>query len=133
MPIDAIRRTVNRMLGQTNAQQLKRYDRELSSVNAMAESLAGLSDDELRRKTIEFRERIAGGASRQEIRAEAFAVAREVAVRTVEMRPFDVQILGALALDDRRIAEMQTGGKDHGCHLSRLSQCALRKGARGHG
>ena len=109
MPIDAIRRTVNRMLGQTNAQQLKRYERELSAVNAMAESMATLSDDELRRKTVEFRERIAGGASRQEIRAEAFAVAREVAVRTVEMRPFDVQILGALALDDRRIAEMQTG------------------------
>ena len=109
MPIDAIRRTVNRMLGQTNAQQLKRYDRELSAVNAMAEAMAALSDNGLRAKTDEIRQRIAAGASRQEVRAEVFAVAREVAVRTVEMRPFDVQILGALALDDRRIAEMQTG------------------------
>ena len=109
MPIDAIRRGVDYLLGQTNAQQLKRYERELAAVNALAESMSSLRDDALRDKTAEFRKRLASGESRRDIRAEAFAAVREASTRTVGMRPFDVQILGALALDERRIAEMQTG------------------------
>jgi len=109
MAIDTIRRGVDYLLGQTNAQQLKRLDRQLGAVNRLAEETAALSDDALRAKTAEFRARIEKGESRKDLRPEVFAVVREVAARTVDMRPFDVQILGAIALDERRIAEMQTG------------------------
>ncbi len=109
MAIDSVRHAIDFLLGQTNAQQLKRYDRELASVSALADSTATLSDDALRAKTAEFRGRLSQGESKRSLRPEAFAVVREVAQRTVGMRPFDVQILGALALDDHRIAEMQTG------------------------
>jgi len=109
MAIDSIRRGVDYLLGQTNAQQLKRLERELGAVNRLADEIASLPDDALRAKTDEFRGRLQNGESRRDIRPEAYAVVREVAARTVDMRPFDVQILGALALDERRIAEMQTG------------------------
>jgi preprotein translocase subunit SecA len=109
MAIDTIRRGVDFLLGQTNAQQLKRMERDLRAVSGLADEMQGLSDNALRAKTDAFRERLRNGEAKTDIRAEAFAVVREVSTRTVEMRPFDVQILGALALDDRRIAEMQTG------------------------
>jgi preprotein translocase subunit SecA len=109
MAMDSVRHAIDYLLGQTNAQQLKRFDKELARVNSLAESTAALSDDELRAKTLEFRRRLGEGESKESVRAEAYAVAREVAQRTVGMRPFDVQILGALALDEHRIAEMQTG------------------------
>ena len=109
MAIETIRRGVDYLFGQTNAQQLKRMERELEEVNTLEKGVSGLTDRELRNKTDEFRERLAAGESKREIRAEAYAVVREVAKRTVGMRPFDVQILGAIALDDRKIAEMQTG------------------------
>ncbi|MDD5646323.1 MAG: preprotein translocase subunit SecA, partial [Candidatus Bipolaricaulis sp.] len=109
MAIDSVRRSLDFLLGQTNAQQLKRYEREMQHVGSMAEDVAALSDDALRAKTSEFRERLASGETKQDLRAEAFAVVREVAERAVGLRPFDVQILGAIALDEHRIAEMQTG------------------------
>ncbi len=109
MAIDTIRRSVDFLLGQTNAQQLKRLERELASVNRLTDETAALPDDALRAKTAEFKARLARGESRKDLRPEVFAVVREVAARTVDMRPFDVQILGAIALDERRIAEMQTG------------------------
>ena len=109
MAIESVKRALDFVLGQTNAQQLKRLRRHLDSVNTLAEPVKALSDEALRAKTLEFRDRLAAGQTKNEIRAEAFAVVREVAERTVGMRPFDVQILGAFALDERRIAEMQTG------------------------
>ena len=109
MAIDSIRRGVDFLLGQTNAQQLKRLEREQNAVNRLQDEIASLSDDALRAKTEEFKTRLQSGASKNDIRPEAYAVVREVAWRTVDMRPFDVQIVGALALDEQRIAEMQTG------------------------
>ncbi|MCD5416527.1 preprotein translocase subunit SecA [Candidatus Bipolaricaulota bacterium] len=109
MAIERIKRTLDFLLGQTNEQRLKRYSQRLQKVNALADETAQLSDESLQGKTEEFRTRIQSGESKDEIRSEAFAVAREAAVRTVDMRPYDVQILGALALDERKIAEMQTG------------------------
>jgi len=109
MAIDTIRRTVDFLFGQTNAQQLKRLERELQEINALEKGISSLSDQALRAKTDEFKLRLKRGESKLDIRPEAYAVVREVAKRTVGMRPFDVQILGALALDNRRIAEMQTG------------------------
>ena len=109
MAIETIRNAVDYMLGQTNAQQLKRYDKELAAVNAFADELSSASDDALRQRFEAVRERLQGGEARQDIRAEVYAVIREAAFRATGMRPFDVQILGGFALDNRRIAEMQTG------------------------
>lgn len=97
------------MFGQTNAQQLKHYTRDLREINSLESKIKKLSDSELAAMTIKFRKLLEEGKPRKEIRNGAFAVAREAAVRTVGMRPFDVQIIGGLALDDRKIAEMQTG------------------------
>ena len=109
MAIDSIKKSLDFMFGQTNTQQLKRYSRDLQEINALEPEMKALSDSELTAKTSTFRALLEEGKTRKEVRGEAFAVARDAAVRTVEMRPFDVQILGALALDDRKIAEMQTG------------------------
>ncbi|HDL85064.1 MAG TPA: preprotein translocase subunit SecA, partial [Candidatus Acetothermia bacterium] len=109
MGINSIKKSLDFMFGQTNAQQLKRYERQLQEINDLEEEIKKLSAAELAAKTVSFRKLLEEGETREEIRSEAFAVAREAAVRTVGMRPFDVQILGALALDDRKIAEMQTG------------------------
>jgi len=109
MPIDNIRHAVERMLGQTNAQQLKKYDKELRAVNAWADDVAALSDDALRAKAAEFKQQLEDGVSKSSLRSEVYAVVREVAARTIGLRPFDVQILGGFALDDRKISEMQTG------------------------
>ena len=109
MAIETIRHALDYLLGQTNSQQLKRYERELAATNALGDVMKGLSDDGLRDRVNALRRRLREGQSRQDVRAEAYALVREVAERTVDMRPFDVQIVGALALDDRRIAEMQTG------------------------
>lgn len=109
MAIEYIKRTLNFLLGQTNAQRLKRYSHHLQAVNALADETAQLSDERLQEKTEEFRSRLQSGESKEDIRSAAFAVAREAAVRTVGMRPYDVQVIGAVALDERKIAEMQTG------------------------
>jgi preprotein translocase subunit SecA len=88
---------------------LKRYWEIVNIVNSFDQIISKLSDDELKAKTAEFKERFAGGESDQSILPEAFAVVREVAKRTVNMRPFDVQILGAIVLYNGDIAEMKTG------------------------
>lgn len=109
MAVETIKRTVDFLLGQTDGQQLKRYRRHVQAVNALSEKMEELSDQALAEKTTEFRQRLEAGETKDQIRSEAFAAVREVAARTVDMRPFDVQILGAIALDEHRIAEMATG------------------------
>lgn len=109
MANNTFRHAIDRMLGQTNAQQLKRYEKELRAVNALSDEMTALSDDALRAKAAEFRDRLAQGETRTSIRAEVYAVVREAAMRTIGLRPYDVQIVGGFALDDRKIAEMQTG------------------------
>jgi preprotein translocase subunit SecA len=109
MVVERIRRGIDFVLGQTNAQQINRYHRDLAAVNQLASEISAQSDDQLRERVARLRDRLTDGASRAEVRVELYAVVREVASRQTGMRPFDVQILGALALDDRKIAEMQTG------------------------
>jgi preprotein translocase subunit SecA len=109
MAVETIRHALDYLLGQTNNQQLKRYERDLAGVNAFADEMKSLPDDGLRSRSSELRQRLQDGEAKQNIRVETYALVREVAERAVDMRPFDVQIVGALALDDRRIAEMQTG------------------------
>lgn len=109
MAIDTIKKGIDFLFGQTNTQQIKRLRRLVAEINALEKGVSSLSDEDLRRKGDEFRTRIAAGETKEELRPEVFAVVREVAKRTVGMRPFDVQIMGAIVLDERKIAEMQTG------------------------
>jgi len=88
---------------------LKKYWEIVNVVNSFEEQISKLSDSELKTKTVEFKERLSKGEEDQSILPEVFAVVREVAKRAVNMRPFDVQILGAIVLYNGGIAEMKTG------------------------
>ena len=88
---------------------LKKYWEIVNVVNSFEEQISKLSDFELKTKTVEFKERLSKGEEDQSILPETFAVVREVAKRAVNMRPFDVQILGAIVLYNGGIAEMKTG------------------------
>ncbi|MDX1658074.1 MAG: preprotein translocase subunit SecA [Nitriliruptorales bacterium] len=79
------------------------------AVNELGPEIEQLSDDELKAKTPEFKERLAAGETLDDIQPEAFAVVREAAWRVLGQRPFDVQVFGACALHDGNIAEMKTG------------------------
>lgn len=109
MGIDTLRQLIDRLLGQTTAQQIKAYQREVQEISALADEVSSLPDEALRDRISTCRLAIERGSPRKEQRPAVYAVVREAAARTVGLRPYDVQILGGLALDDRRIAEMQTG------------------------
>ena len=89
--------------------RLNKYRKESLKVLAYEDEMAKLSDEELRAKTPYFRNRLANGETLEDIKYEAFAVAREAAKRTLNQFPFQVQIIGALVLNDGDVAEMKTG------------------------
>ena len=98
---------------------LAKYKRQAHKVEAYAEQMAKLTDDELRAKTPYFKDLLAHGKSLDDIKFEAFAVCREAARRTLGQYPFEVQIIGSLVLNDGEIAEMRTGeGKTLTCTMS---------------
>ncbi|MBW4024510.1 MAG: preprotein translocase subunit SecA [Proteobacteria bacterium] len=97
------------IFGTSNERTLKSYRRIVPQVNALEAATAALSDEALRAKTAEFKERIGGGEELDNIMAEAFAVVREASKRVLGMRHFDVQLVGGLVLHSGRIAEMKTG------------------------
>ena len=97
------------IFGSHNDRIVKRYMRTVEEVNELEDSIIKLSDEQLRDKTVEFRKRLADGETLDEILPEAFAVVREAAKRTLGLRPFDVQMVGALVLHHGMIAEMKTG------------------------
>ncbi|MFH8405772.1 preprotein translocase subunit SecA [Streptomyces sp. NPDC018019] len=88
---------------------LRRLEAEVRHVNSLEAELRGLSDEELRALTAEFKERYAGGESLDDLLVEAYAAMREATRRTLGLRPFDVQVMGGAALHLGNIAEMQTG------------------------
>jgi len=88
---------------------LKRYWEIVKRINDLEKTISSLSDEELKHKTVEFKERLAKGEPDTSILPEAFAVVREVAKRTLNMRHFDVQLLGGIVLYNGAIAEMKTG------------------------
>lgn len=92
-----------------NERTVKRYRKMAEKVDTFSEEFGKLSDDELRAKTQEFKERIANGESLDDLLYEAFAVVREGATRVLGMRPYPVQIMGGIALHEGNIAEMKTG------------------------
>jgi preprotein translocase subunit SecA len=89
--------------------ELKRYWYIVEKINELEPEISRLSDDELAQKTLEFKEKLKQGATLDDIMIPAFAVVREVAKRKVNMRPFDVQLIGAIVLHEGKIAEMKTG------------------------
>src|SRR5215211_5940784 len=89
--------------------KVKVLQQRVVAVSALEPEMEKLSDSALAAKTDEFRERLAGGETLEDILPEAFAVVREASKRTLEMRPFDVQIMGGIALHEGKIAEMKTG------------------------
>ena len=100
---------LTRIFGSRNQRLVRQYSKSVMAINALEESSQALSDDALKAKTAEFRQRYANGETLEQLLPEAFAVAREASVRTMQMRPFDVQLIGGMVLHDGNIAEMRTG------------------------
>ncbi len=101
--------TMKKIFGTRNDRELKRMGKVVARIGALEEAMQALSDDALRDKTVEFRSRLADGESLEQMLPEAFAVVREAGVRALGMRHFDVQLIGGMALNDGKIAEMRTG------------------------
>ena len=100
---------LSKLFGSRNDRQLKRMTRVVARINALEPDIKALSDEDLRAKTDEFRKRLADGESLDDLLPEAFAVVREAASRALQMRHFDVQLIGGMVLHDGKIAEMRTG------------------------
>jgi preprotein translocase subunit SecA len=98
-----------KVVGTQNERELKRLRPIVGAVNALEPSIQGLTDDQLRGKTPAFRERLAQGATLDDLMPEAFAVVREAGRRVLNMRHFDVQLIGGAVLHKGKIAEMKTG------------------------
>ncbi len=97
------------VFGTSNDRALKSYQRRVPQINALEPAIAALDDAALAAKTVAFRERLAAGATLDDLLPEAFAVVREAAKRTLGQRHFDVQLIGGMVLHDGKISEMKTG------------------------
>ncbi|MFT0866992.1 preprotein translocase subunit SecA [Pseudomonas sp. CAM1A] len=100
---------LKKLFGSKNEREIKRMLKTVSTVNAFEEKMVALSDEQLRGKTAEFKERLAKGETLDQLLPEAFAVAREAGKRVMGMRHFDVQLIGGMTLHEGMIAEMRTG------------------------
>jgi preprotein translocase subunit SecA len=100
---------LTQIFGSRNDRQLKQYRKVIAKINALEPSLELLSDDQLKSKTQEFKDRIANGESIDILLPEAFAVVREGSKRIMKLRHFDVQMLGGMSLHYGKISEMGTG------------------------
>ncbi len=100
---------LTQIFGSSNDRLLKTYRKTVERISALEKDLEPLSDDALKAKTEEFKTRVAGGETLDAILPEAFAVVREGSKRIMKMRHFDVQMQGAIALHQGKIAEMRTG------------------------
>ncbi|TGN94959.1 preprotein translocase subunit SecA [Burkholderia sp. USMB20] len=100
---------LQKIFGSRNQRLVKQYQKTVATINALETQIEKLTDDQLRGKTDEFRQRIAGGESLDKLLPEAFAVCREASRRVLKMRHFDVQLIGGMVLHYGKIAEMRTG------------------------
>ncbi|SEA39894.1 preprotein translocase subunit SecA [Thalassobacillus cyri] len=101
--------TLKKIFGDGNQRQINRLQKHAEEIEALEPEMEKLSDDGLRNKTDEFKQRYQDGESLDKLLPEAYAVVREGAKRVLGMRPFNVQLLGAIALHEGNIAEMKTG------------------------
>jgi preprotein translocase subunit SecA len=100
---------VTKIFGSSNDRALKAFEKHVAPINALAEQYSAMRDSELQDQTRLFRERLEKGETLDDIKHEAFAVVREAADRVLGIRPYDVQLIGGLVLNDNKIAEMKTG------------------------
>ncbi|HXZ09865.1 MAG TPA: preprotein translocase subunit SecA [Paraburkholderia sp.] len=100
---------LQKIFGSRNQRLVKQYQKTVASINALEPQIEQLTDDQLRAKTGEFRQRVASGESLDKLLPEAFAVCREASKRVLHMRHFDVQLVGGMVLHYGKIAEMRTG------------------------
>jgi len=104
-----VTKLLKKVFGSRNERMLKKMHKVVAQITSQEEAFAALSDDELRAKTFEFRQRLADGTTLESILPEAFVVVREGGKRALNMRHYDVQMVGAMVLNDGKIAEMRTG------------------------
>ena len=104
-----ISKLLKSVFGSRNDRLLKQYRQTVTRINALEAEMAALSDDALRAKTEEFKRRVQNGTTLDDILPEAFAVVREGGKRALQMRHFDVQLIGGMVLHYGKIAEMRTG------------------------
>ena len=102
-------RITSKFFGSSNDRQIKKYKPTIDTINKLEKKFESLSDNELKYKTTEFKERISNSENLSTILPEAFATVREAAKRTLNQRHFDVQLMGGLVLHEGKIAEMKTG------------------------
>lgn len=100
---------LTKIFGSRNERLIKQYRRKVALINKLEPAIQKLTDAELAQKTEEFRARYAKGETLEKLLPEAFAVAREASFRVLGQRPYDVQLIGAMVLNDNKIAEMRTG------------------------
>src|SRR4029079_806999 len=100
---------LTRIFGRRNERLLKQYGAAVRQINALEPAISALSDEDLAAKTVEFKGRIAQGETLDAVLPEDFAVVREAGKRALQMRHFDVQLIGGMALHNGKIAEMRTG------------------------
>ena len=99
----------SKFFGSSNDRQIKKYNPLVHKINELEDIFIKLSDQELKLKTIDFKEKLSNGETLDNILPEAFATVREAAKRTLNQRHFDVQLIGGLVLHEGKIAEMKTG------------------------
>jgi len=104
-----LRQLLTRVFGSRNERLVRGYARAVRAANQLEPAIQALSDEALRERTEEFRQRLKAGATPDELLPEAFAVVREAARRTLQMRHFDVQLIGGIVLHKGMISEMRTG------------------------
>ncbi|AWL12914.1 Protein translocase subunit SecA [Saliniradius amylolyticus] len=100
---------IRKVFGSRNDRILKQLSKQVAEINRLETDYEKLSDEELKAKTSEFKQRLTDGATTQDILPEAYAVVREASKRVFEMRHFDVQMIGGMVLHQGKIAEMRTG------------------------
>ncbi|WP_135552206.1 preprotein translocase subunit SecA [Paenibacillus cymbidii] len=100
---------VRKLFGDANEREIKKMMRTVDEINGLEPQMQALSDEQLRAKTDEYKERYEKGETLDDLLPEAFATVREAAKRTLNMRHFDVQLIGGMVLHEGRIAEMKTG------------------------
>jgi preprotein translocase subunit SecA len=98
-----------KVIGTQNDRELKRLYPRVAQIGALEPQVSALTDDQLRDRTVEFRARVAAGEALEDLQIEAFAVVREAGRRVLNMRHFDVQLVGGMVLHSGKIAEMKTG------------------------
>ncbi|MFC4023845.1 preprotein translocase subunit SecA [Oceanobacillus longus] len=100
---------LTKIFGDGNQKQINRLQKQVDKIEALEPGIEKLTDSELQKKTEEFKERYANGEEIDDMLVEAFAVVREASKRVLGMRPFQTQLMGAIALHEGNIAEMKTG------------------------